>query len=96
MLYHLVDRGAWEAARAAGVYRPPSLASEGFIHLSTAEQWPRTRERFYADATELLLLEIDETLLAGDVRYERADGEDFPHLYGVLDIEAVVSVRRLT
>jgi glutathione S-transferase len=96
MLFHIVDRATWEAARAAGVYRPASLTSEGFIHLSTAEQWPRTRERFYADVPDLVLLEIDETLLSAEIRYERADDDDFPHLFGPLDIDAVVNVRRLT
>ncbi len=95
VLYHLVDRATWERAKAAGVYRPPSLVAEGFIHLSTAEQWPATRDRFYADMPDLLLLEIDETLLAAPVRYERADGDDFPHLYGPLEIDAVVAERRL-
>ena len=96
MLYHLVEAHAWEAAQASGMYEPPSLASEGFIHLSTAEQWPATRDRFYADTPDLLLLEIEETLLSAQVRYERADGQDFPHLYGPLEVDAVVSVKRLT
>src|SRR5436190_16079633 len=94
-LYHLVDSAAWEAARAAGVYRPPSLAAEGFIHLSTADQWPRTRARFYAGVADLLLLEIDPQRLTAEVRYERADGEDFPHLFGPLALDAVVAVRTL-
>lgn len=96
MLFHIVDRATWDAARAAGVYRPASLATEGFIHLSTADQWPRTQGRFYAEVTDLVLLEIDETLLSAEIRYERADGEDFPHLFGPLEVDAVVNVRRLT
>jgi uncharacterized protein (DUF952 family) len=96
MLFHIVDRRTWEAARAAGVYRPASLATEGFIHLSTAEQWPETHARFYAGVADLVLLEIEPTLLSADVRYERADGDDFPHLYGPLEVDAVVNVRRLT
>jgi uncharacterized protein (DUF952 family) len=67
-----------------GVYQPPSLAKEGFIHLSTAEQWRRTAARFFAGQQGLLLLELDVSGL--DVRFEAADGESFPHLYGPLPV----------
>ncbi|MCX5742728.1 MAG: DUF952 domain-containing protein [Proteobacteria bacterium] len=91
-LFHLMTRAAWELAQRAGVYRAASLDVEGFIHLSTADQWPRTRQRFYADVPELVLLELDPTRLAAEVRYEPAHGEDFPHLYGALELAAVVRV----
>ncbi len=92
-LYHLVAREAWEAARAAGVYAPPSLATEGFIHLTTDAQWPGVRARFYADAKDLLVLAIDAARLASPVVFEPADGDRFPHLYGPLPIDAVTSWR---
>jgi uncharacterized protein (DUF952 family) len=88
-LYHLVARAAWDAAIAAGTYAPDSLAREGFIHLSTAAQWPRTRERFFAGVADLVLLAIDPTDLP--IRYEPADGDHFPHLYAALPIAAVLS-----
>lgn len=95
MLYHLTTRAAWDDAVRAGRYAPPSLANEGFIHLSTEAQWPRTRERFFRAAPDLILLAIDEARLTDEVRYEPADGEQFPHLYGALDPAAVVSVTAL-
>lgn len=93
-LFHITTRAAWAAAQAAGEYRAPSLAEVGFIHLSTAAQWPATLARFFAGQRELVLLEIDAAR-AGDIRFERADGDDFPHLYGPLPLAAVVSVREL-
>ena len=90
-LYHLVTRAAWDLVRDA--YAPASLASEGFIHLSTAAQWPKTRARFFAGVPELVLLAIDPTGL--DIRYEAADGDHFPHLYGALPVAAVVAVTPL-
>jgi uncharacterized protein (DUF952 family) len=95
VLYHLTTRAAWDAAVVAGRYEPPSLAREGFIHLSTEAQWPRTRERFYRDTPDLVLLAIDESQLSAEVRYELADGEQFPHLHGALDLAAVITVRPL-
>jgi len=93
MLFHITTRSAWAAAQAAGEYRAPSLADAGFIHLSTAEQWPRTRARFFSGASDLVLLELDPAGLP--IRFERADGEDFPHLYGALPLAAVVRVTAL-
>jgi uncharacterized protein (DUF952 family) len=92
-LFHITTRTAWHAAQAAGEYRAPSLAEVGFIHLSTAAQWPITLARFYAGARDLVLLEIDPHGL--DVRFERADHEDFPHLYGPLPLAAVLAVSSL-
>lgn len=92
-LFHIVTREAWERARAAGEYRPASLASEGFIHLSTAAQWPATRQRFYRDVPDLVLLQVAPAGL--DIRYERADRDDFPHLYGPLPITSVIDVTDL-
>lgn len=93
MLFHITSRTAWLAAQERGVYEPASLRSEGFIHLSTADQWRATVQRFFVGHRDLVLLTIDPAGL--DVRYERADGDDFPHLYGALPVAAVTTVRAL-
>jgi uncharacterized protein (DUF952 family) len=94
VLFHITTREAWQHAVATGDYQPVSLEREGFIHLSTEAQWPRTRARFFADQTDLLLLVIDPDRVT-DVRWESADSESFPHLYSALTISAVVEVREL-
>jgi uncharacterized protein (DUF952 family) len=94
MLFHITTRTAWQHAVAIGRYAPASLEREGFIHLSTESQWPGVRDRFYRDATDLVLLVIDRERV-DDVRFEPADGDVFPHLYSALDIGAVVEVRQM-
>lgn len=43
-----------------------------------------------------MLLEIDSARLGAPVRFEEGEpGEDFPHLYGELNTDAVVNVRAL-
>jgi uncharacterized protein (DUF952 family) len=98
-IYHVALAADWEAAQALGEYavstRGRTLAEEGFIHASRAEQWAGVRERFYADVTEpLVLLEVDPALLTAEVRDERPPGVDetFPHVYGPIDLSAVVGV----
>lgn len=95
-LYHLISEADWRAAQASGEYRPASLGKEGFIHLSTAAQWVGAANRFYRGRTDLLLLEVDADRLRAEVRFEAADGDRFPHLYGPMELEAATVVRALT
>ena len=102
-IFHLADPGEWASAVAGGRYetstRGRTLAQEGFIHASYAGQWPLVRRRFYADVTTpLLLLGLDPERLTAPVVVEVGDpvtGEQFPHVYGPLNPDAVVSVERL-
>ncbi len=97
-IFHLALASEWAAAQAAGVYTTStlgrSLADEGFIHASRADQWTGVRDRFYADVAEpLVLLQIDTDLLDVPVVEEPpAPGvaETFPHIYGPLAVSAVV------
>lgn len=50
-------------------------------------------ERYFAGRDDLVLLEIDPARLRAELKYEPApDGELFPHVYGPLNIDAVVGV----
>jgi uncharacterized protein (DUF952 family) len=92
MLFHITTHSAWKLALDAGHYVPAAFATDGFIHLSDERQWFRTARRFYHGQRDLVLLVIDEKRLEAEVRREPADGELFPHLYGRLNLDAVVSV----
>jgi glutathione S-transferase len=91
-LFHITTRDDWERARERGEYRAPSLAAEGFIHLSRARQWHAVANRFYRGRAGLVLLAIRADRLRHEVRDEPADGDRFPHLYGPLEVDAVVAV----
>jgi uncharacterized protein (DUF952 family) len=101
MIYHLTDPATWARSLAAGFHtgstRNTDLEQEGFIHCSTALQWPATVERFYADVDELLLLHIDEGALDVPLVHEQLGDapEPFPHVYGPIPVSAVVRVERL-
>ena len=96
-LFHLALKADWQAAQASSSYRISTrgmtLEQVGFIHCSWQEQVKATFERFYADAGEVLLLEIDPTALNAPLRADAIPtGELFPHLYGPLPLKAVRSV----
>jgi uncharacterized protein (DUF952 family) len=90
-IYHLVLRSAWEHDPGQP-FEASSLADEGFIHCSYADQVVRSANRFYADATDLLLLTIDTSRLSSLLREEPAgNGALFPHIYGPINRDAVTS-----
>ena len=67
--------------------------ADGFIHLSCGSQLAGTLDRHYRGMAGLMLVAVDLAALGDTVRWEKArGGELFPHIYGHLPIEAVVSV----
>lgn len=100
VVFHLADPREWADALTAGVYerstRGRSLADEGFIHCSSAAQWPVVRSDFYGDVrTPLLLVTIDPLLVTAPVLHEVGNpetGETFPHIHGPLNLDAVVDL----
>ena len=96
-IYHLALVSDWEAARRDGAYAVSTLGvtleQEGFIHASRADQWRAVKERFYADVTEpLVLLVIDPARLTSPLVVEpvAGTGDEFPHVYGPINLDAVV------
>lgn len=91
MIFHLAARGQWQSDES---YRPASLIDEGFIHCSTASQLVGVANDRYAGRQDLLLVTIDPNASSAPVVFEDCyeTGQRFPHLYGPLDTEAVVSV----
>ena len=92
LLFHITERAAWERQQG-GEYRAASLETEGFIHLSTPTQVIETANRFFRGQTGLVLLVIDPARLTAPLRWEPAPdraGALFPHLYNLLNVEAVV------
>lgn len=98
-IFHIATASDWQAARASGSYSTSTLgrtlAEEGFIHASRGDQWQGVRARFYDDVDEpLVLLSIDTDLLGSPVVDEAVPGtgETFPHIYGPIEVRAVVTV----
>ena len=89
MIFHITGSEAWSAARTEGVYRAPSLETEGFIHFSYAPQLAGTAALHYAGVTGLIVLAVEEAGL--DIRVEGG----FPHLYEPLPVSAVRDVKPL-
>ena len=102
LILHATARASWSTAQAEGAYRTDSLASEGFIHCSTAAQIVRVANMLFKGQRDLVLLVIDPQYLQAELKWEPPvhpsgtgvpPADDlFPHLYGPLNLEAVVGV----
>jgi uncharacterized protein (DUF952 family) len=105
-LFHVCSEDEFRQARALGVHRPASLASDGFVHLARATQVMPVLHHFFAGRDDLALLAIDPARLAHELKFEAAapvgaqpasrdEGDSFPHVYGPLNLEAIVDAVRL-
>jgi len=104
LIYHITPHTDWIAAQKNDEYRAESLTTEGFIHCSTAEQAAPVANAFYSGQSGLLLLVIDPALLISPLQWdppahpapESAPASlhgEFPHIYGPLNLNAVIEVR---
>ncbi len=96
MLFHIAHGSDWSAASTARAYVVGSFETEGFMHLSTRDQFMVTAGRYYVGVEDLVLLEIDDAVLDPELlRFETSTNDElFPHYYAPLPREAIVCVHR--
>ncbi len=102
MIYHIASRRAWREAQQRGEYRAENFEKDGFIHCSTNTQVLPVAEKYYPGQRGLLVLAIDPALLSSDLKWEPPSegapppgvpaGEAFPHVYGPINLNAIVKV----
>lgn len=93
-ILHITGQDDWQSAERSGFYRGDTLATEGFIHCATGAQLAWVARTWFPGRTGLVVLHIAVQRVHAEIRYERAShGEFFPHIYGPLNIDAVVEVR---
>lgn len=92
LIVHICSKTEWHFAQGAGAYQPTGLELDGFIHCSRLGQVLKVANRFYAGLDDLVLLCIDPQKLVPELRWEAAEGDIFPHIYGPLNLDAVVGV----
>ena len=90
-IFHIAAEADW--TNTIGPYLGDSLKTEEFIHCSTSGQLTAVSNRFFRGRQDLIVLVIDPTRVVPTIVYENLEGgnELFPHIYGPLDVDAVVS-----
>jgi uncharacterized protein (DUF952 family) len=95
LIYVFLPAVDYESAVALGYYRPDSVDAGGFIHASPADQLTRVANKYYADREDVRLLCVDPLRVKAEIRWEPATGGLYPHIYGPLNLDAVVRIRRV-
>lgn len=98
LVYKIVRRDEWEAARRAGAFHGSvDDKRDGFIHLSAAHQLHGTARKHFHGQSDLVLIGFRTNDLGQELRWETSRGDDlFPHLYGPLPTGLAVEARELT
>ena len=104
-IYHLVEEADFRASSDAHVYRPASLARDGFVHCSLESSVIAVANDYYATPrSPLLLLRIDPSALVAETKYEAAaplpgaaathldSAPVFPHVYGPIELAAIEGI----
>ena len=99
-IFHVTRADDWRAAQAGGTYRnstrDKTLDEEGFIHCSYAHQVAHVVATYFRDVDGLLVLVIDPQRVNSEIRVESAGGDEcFPHIYGPLNLDAVIEAREV-
>ena len=89
--YHLAPVEVWERQKAAGSYVPEAFQSDGFVHATNGlERLLWVANEFYtADERPYTVIVLDVSKLSSPMRYDDPE-EQFPHIYGPLNVDAVV------
>jgi glutathione S-transferase len=101
-LFHLSLVDDWAAAQRSGELtdstRGTTLAEEGYIHCSFADQVGDVAGRFYGDLDAVVLLRIDPALITSPIVVEDLvdSGVEFPHVYGPIPVAAVIEAATVT
>jgi len=98
IIFHITTGKAWDSAAAEGTYRTEMCSVEGFIHCSTPDQVIQVANIRFRGQSGLVLLSIDTDKVTPEIIYENLEGGSqlFPHIYGELNIDAVVQIAEFT
>ncbi len=96
-LYKILSQQEWlqvlEAQALAGFGID---LTDGFIHLSSAEQVKETARVYFSGREDLMLVIIDSSSLKASLKWEESRaGALFPHVYGVIPMAAVLAAEML-
>ena len=97
LIFKICTSEEWAEAERNGAYSGSGLdRKDGFIHLSSAETVRDTAALYFADQPNLVLIAVDPEMLKAPLKWEPSrGGQLFPHLFGMLNLDAVAWVKPL-
>ncbi|MBX9773093.1 MAG: DUF952 domain-containing protein [Xanthobacteraceae bacterium] len=97
VIYKICRADQWREAERSGAFRGAAIdLADGYIHFSTGAQATETAARHFAGIGDLVLVAVATAALGPALKWEPSRGGAlFPHLYGVLALDAVLWVKPL-
>jgi len=94
IVYKVMSAAELQQMQRDGVFHgSPADIADRYIHLSCGSQLTATLDKHFSGVNGLVLAAVDLWRLGDAVRWEPSrGGQLFPHIYGALIIDAVVSV----
>ena len=95
IIYHVVTSKYWAKLSKKTAYTAPTFAEERFIHCCTEAQINYVLTTYFKNAGQVLLLKIDTSLLLAELKFEAANGQVFPHIYGAINKNAITEIESI-
>ena len=94
IILHITTSREWKKTQARGCYRGDTLSTQGFVHCTEMAHLLAVADRWFGGRRNLVLLCIETEKVDATIRYENLEGGEvlFPHVYGPVALEAIVSV----
>lgn len=94
LIYHMLPANVWQAQSPTEPYCAATLATEGFVHCTQEpERLLWVANQFYQQISgDFVILCLETVQVQAEIRWEAADGHRFPHIYGPIELAAVVDV----
>lgn len=86
-IFHCVRKCDYDPS--AEFYGEASVRKCGFIHCSDIDTYYLVAPNFKDDYEERILLLINTEKVTAEIKWEDSEGWDFPHIYGLLNTDAV-------
>jgi len=95
VVYKLLEPPGWAQWTGSGKFSGAAIdLTDGFIHLSTAEQGLETYEKYFASEPDTVLVSVDLAKVEDEVKWEPSrNGLLFAHVYGSIPIGAAGKVK---
>ena len=93
--YKILTAAEFLSLKSGTFQGAPIDITDGYIHLSTAAQVTETVNKHFAGQSDLVIAAVNLTGLP--IRWETSRNNDlFPHLYGALTLEHIISYEPLS
>lgn len=91
-IIHSVNKEDFENEIKTGSYGRKIIEDSGFIHCSDLDTYYLVAPKFKDEDEKRLVLLIDTNKVSSEIKWEDGGGLTFPHIYGLLEKEAIVDV----